>query len=141
MKQNIKVHITKGYDMNFKMNDDDALVNDPNVYRRLIGNVLYLSVTRSNTVYYVQHLSHFMQSPKQSNLDALYRVMKYVKKQTVFFVLYYISILILMYLFFVILTGLTLLKLEDLLHLIEYVLVNQWFLERLKNNQLLLGLL
>lgn len=141
MKQNIKVHITKGYDMNFKMNDDDALVNDPNVYRRLIGNVLYLSVTRSNTVYYVQHLSHFMQSPKQSNLDALYRVMKYVKKQTVFFVLYYISILILMYLFFVILTGLTLSKLEDLLHLIEYVLVNQWFLERLKNNQLLLGLL
>lgn len=52
MEQNIKL-TTKKYGMNFEMNHDSALVNYPNIYRRLIEKLLCLTLI----TYYEQHLN------------------------------------------------------------------------------------
>lgn len=41
---------------------------DPSIYRKLIGKLLYLSLTRPDISYGIQHLSQFLVSPKDSHL-------------------------------------------------------------------------
>lgn len=57
----------------------DPLLTNPDSYQRLIGRLIYLTITRPNICYVVQHLSQFMHSPKQSHMDAAIRVVKYLK--------------------------------------------------------------
>ncbi|XP_017699921.2 uncharacterized mitochondrial protein AtMg00810-like [Phoenix dactylifera] len=54
-------------------------IEDPAVYRRLIGRLLYLTITRSDLNYSVQVLSQFLDSPKQPHLEAAYPVLRYLK--------------------------------------------------------------
>lgn len=63
----------------FQLNSDDNLVSDPKQYRRVVGKLLYLTMTRSDIAYTVQHLSQFVQSPKQSHINAALRGIRYVK--------------------------------------------------------------
>ena len=58
---------------------DGALLNDPTKYRRLIGRLIYLTVTRPDIVYSVRVLSQFMQEPRKPHWDAALRILKYVK--------------------------------------------------------------
>lgn len=79
MEQNLKL-TTKEYDdfANRTWTKDDAdetktadpLLNDPSSYRRLVGKLLYLTVTRPDICYAVQVLSPFMQVPKASHMEA-----------------------------------------------------------------------
>ncbi|XP_062093437.1 uncharacterized mitochondrial protein AtMg00810-like [Humulus lupulus] len=52
---------------------------DPTVYHRLVGRLLYLTVTRPDIQYAINTLSKFMQSPYSSHLDAANRVLRYLK--------------------------------------------------------------
>ncbi|PKI43274.1 hypothetical protein CRG98_036360 [Punica granatum] len=60
--------------------ESSTLLDDPGQYRRLVGRLLYLTITRPDLTYSVQILLQFMQAPHQSHWDAAIRVLRYVKQ-------------------------------------------------------------
>ncbi|RVW16870.1 Retrovirus-related Pol polyprotein from transposon RE1 [Vitis vinifera] len=65
-------------------NDSSPLLSDPASYRRLIGRLLYLTITRPDLAYAVQALSQFMSNPHSTHLQAVERVLRYIKATPVF---------------------------------------------------------
>ncbi|XP_073294587.1 uncharacterized protein [Primulina huaijiensis] len=57
----------------------DPLLSNPDAYKRLVGRLIYLTVTRPDISYDVQVLSQFMHAPKKSHMDAAFRVLRYLK--------------------------------------------------------------
>ncbi|OMP05523.1 Integrase, catalytic core [Corchorus capsularis] len=55
------------------------ILADPSLYRRLVGRLLYLTVTRPDLCYSIQVLSQFLHSPRQEHLYAVMRVLRYIK--------------------------------------------------------------
>jgi hypothetical protein len=76
-------------EQNLKLSwDNGDLLSDASEYRRLIGRLLYLTITRPYLAYSVQTLSQFMAQPRQPHLDAAHRVLRYIKfapTQSLFF--------------------------------------------------------
>lgn len=71
---------TTPLDANLKLsNEDDTLLTDPSLYRRLVGRLIYLTITRPDLAYLVNRLSQFVAKPRESHLQAVYSVLKYVK--------------------------------------------------------------
>ncbi|XP_058099004.1 uncharacterized mitochondrial protein AtMg00810-like [Magnolia sinica] len=59
--------------------DDGALLTDPEMYRRLVGRLIYLTITRPNLSFAVGVVSQFMQAPHTSHLTTVYRILRYLK--------------------------------------------------------------
>jgi hypothetical protein len=67
-------------EQNLKLSQSDGgLLDDALLYRRLVGRLLYLTVTRPDISCNVQKLSQFMAKPSSTHLAAAYRVLKYIK--------------------------------------------------------------
>jgi hypothetical protein len=67
-------------EQNLKLSASDGIfLSDPSVYRRLVGRLLYLTVTRPDISYSVQKLSQFMSKPTTLHLTAAHRVIRYIK--------------------------------------------------------------
>ncbi|XP_021740874.1 uncharacterized protein LOC110707176 [Chenopodium quinoa] len=52
---------------------------DPTLYRSLAGGLQYLTFTRPDIAYAVQHVCLFMHDPRESHYDALKRILRYVQ--------------------------------------------------------------
>ncbi|GJT92002.1 probable carboxylesterase 2 [Tanacetum coccineum] len=54
-------------------------LSDPDAYRRLVGILLYLTMTRPYISYAVQHLSQFVSAPKDAHMQAVMHLLRYLK--------------------------------------------------------------
>jgi len=54
-------------------------LSDPFSYRYLVGRLLYLTISGPDISYAVQVLSQFMDQPHSTHLDAVHRVLRYIK--------------------------------------------------------------
>uniref|UniRef100_A0A3Q7G6D1 Reverse transcriptase Ty1/copia-type domain-containing protein n=1 Tax=Solanum lycopersicum TaxID=4081 RepID=A0A3Q7G6D1_SOLLC len=70
---------TSEFDDHFKLDNGNDLL-DSGEYQRLVGRLLYLTITRPDIAFAVQSLSQFMHAPKSSHMEAALRVVKYVKQ-------------------------------------------------------------
>ncbi|KAK8913906.1 hypothetical protein KSP39_PZI024435 [Platanthera zijinensis] len=59
--------------------DDSPLVSDVTRYRRLVGKLIYLTVTRPDISYAVGKVSQFMQAPRECHLQSALKILEYVK--------------------------------------------------------------
>lgn len=74
----------KSYDTSFptayKISKTDGVpLSNPSKYRRLIGQLLYLTVTRPDITFAIQQLSQFMSQPTGQHWKLGLRVFKYLK--------------------------------------------------------------
>ena len=68
VRQNLKLLPTQG-----------ELLKDPSKYRRLIGNLIYLTISRLDIQYPVHHLSQFLSQPRKPHYEAAIHILKYLK--------------------------------------------------------------
>ena len=67
-------------DKNCKLRADlGAKIEDINMYRSMVGNLIYLTITRPDLSYAVGLVSQFMQQPTKPHLVCIRRILRYVK--------------------------------------------------------------
>ncbi|RVW37728.1 Retrovirus-related Pol polyprotein from transposon RE1 [Vitis vinifera] len=62
-----------------KLSDKSDLLKDQGCYRRLVGRLIYLTVSRPDITYAVHVLSRFMHQPRKAHMEAAFRVVRYLK--------------------------------------------------------------
>ena len=50
-------------------------LKDPSAYKRWIGRLLYLTITRPDITYAVHRLSQYMAKPRKPHLDEVHKIL------------------------------------------------------------------
>jgi hypothetical protein len=67
-------------EQNVKLSADEGdLVEDTTMYRRIMGSLIYMTITRLDSSYAVGVVSQFMQTPRKPHLDAVRHILRYIK--------------------------------------------------------------
>ena len=67
-------------EVNFKYRKDEGdLLDDPTLYRRLVGSLIYLTTTRPDISYAVHQVSQFMTSPRHLHLAVVRCIIRYLR--------------------------------------------------------------
>ncbi|XP_019168374.1 PREDICTED: uncharacterized protein LOC109164073 [Ipomoea nil] len=64
---------------NTAVTSDSPLLDDPTAYRRLVGSLMYLLITRPDLSFAVNRLCQFMHKPTEEHWVSLKRVLRYVQ--------------------------------------------------------------
>ncbi len=59
--------------------DEGDLVKDTTMYRRIVGSLIHMTITRPYLSYAVGVVSQFMQTPRKPHLDVVRRILRYIK--------------------------------------------------------------
>jgi hypothetical protein len=59
--------------------DEGNLVEDTTMYKCIVGSLIYMTIIRPNLSYVVGVVSQFMQTPRKPHLDAMRRILRYIK--------------------------------------------------------------
>ena len=60
--------------------DQSEIYPDPERYRRLVGKLIYLTITRPNISFVVGVVSQFMQNPHVDHYNVVIRILRYIKR-------------------------------------------------------------
>ncbi|KAL5537363.1 hypothetical protein UlMin_046142 [Ulmus minor] len=63
-------------------------LEDATMYRQLVGSLIYLTLTRLDISYAVGVMSRYMKNPKKPHLEAVRRILRYVKSTIDYGLLY-----------------------------------------------------
>lgn len=67
-------------ELNVKISKEDGQpLIDPTLFRRLVGSLLYLTMTQPDISHAFQTVSQFISNPHKLHLQAVYRILCYVK--------------------------------------------------------------
>ncbi|KAI3703128.1 hypothetical protein L6452_28884 [Arctium lappa] len=77
MEQNVRMCAHEGNNL-----------EDVTMYRQLVGSLIYLTLTRSDITHLVSVMSRYMQSPEKPHLEAVRRILRYVKTTLDYGILY-----------------------------------------------------
>jgi len=67
-------------EQNVKLNVDERdLVKDTTMYRRIMGSLIYMTITRPDLNYVVGVVNQFMQTPQKPHLDVVRFILRYIK--------------------------------------------------------------
>jgi len=67
-------------EQNVKLSADEGdLVEDTTMYKRIVGSLIYITIIRLDLSYAIGMVNQFMQTPQKPHLDAMRRILRYIK--------------------------------------------------------------
>ncbi len=67
-------------EQNVKLSADEGdLMEDTTMYRRIVGSLIYMTITTPYLNYAVGVVSQFMQTPRNPHLDVVRHILRYIK--------------------------------------------------------------